>query len=52
MMLPSLREKQLLQIESSRAEAEAKWKELQEKNKKNAELLLLQIKLQLSRYSQ
>lgn len=51
MMPPSLKEKQLLQKTVEKAEAEKKWKELQEKNQKDAQLLLLQIKLQLSRYS-
>ena len=49
MMLPSLKEKQLLQKTAEKAIAEAKWKEMQAKNRRDAETILLQIKLQLSR---
>lgn len=49
MQLPNLKEQQLLQKTMAKAEAEAKWRELQEKNKQDAQMLLLQIRLQLSR---
>lgn len=49
MMPPSLKEKQLLQKTVEKAQAEQKWKELQARNQRDAQSILLQIKLQLSR---
>ena len=49
MMQPTLKEQQLLQKTVEKAAAEAKWRELQVKNRRDAEQILLQIKLQLAR---